>query len=174
MNRLLSGITVLSLAWAGSLTLSAEPQPAKPAAGKATPTFTRDVAPILYKNCVTCHRPGEIAPMSLLTYTDARPYAKAIRDEVGEGHMPPWHADPQFLKLRDERRLTPAEKDTLIRWANGGAPEGDRAALPPVPSFADGWRLGTPDAVLEMQEDYPIPAEGTIEPDRGASCRRAG
>ena len=66
---------------------------APPAAPAAVPTFTRDVAPILYKNCTTCHRPGEIAPMSLLTYEDARPYAKAIREEVGEGHMPPWHAD---------------------------------------------------------------------------------
>lgn len=148
------------LLWGTSLTLSAESQSAK---AKDTPTFTRDVAPILYKNCVTCHRPGEIAPMSLLTYADARPYAKAIRDEVGEGHMPPWHADPQYLKLRDERRLTQAERDTLIRWANDGAPEGDPKALPPLPPFTDGWRLGKPDAVLEMQEDYPVPAEGTIE-----------
>ena len=67
--------------------LTAAPPPAA-----AVPTFTKDVAPILYKNCTTCHRPGEIAPMSLLTYEDARPYAKAIRDEIGEGHMPPWHA----------------------------------------------------------------------------------
>src|SRR5580765_6465257 len=80
----------------------------EPAAKSPVPTFTKDVAPILYKNCTTCHRPGEIAPMSLLTYDDARPYAKAIRDEVGEGHMPPWHADAPAGTFENERKLSDA------------------------------------------------------------------
>jgi hypothetical protein len=168
MKRTIPLIAATAMAWAVSLGLSAdqamEADPAKArAAAPGAPTFTKDVAPILYKNCVGCHRPGEIAPMSLLTYADARPWAKAIRDEVGDGNMPPWHANPQFLKLRDERRLTDADKSTLVRWANTGALEGDPKALPPVPSFTDGWRMGKPDQIFEMQEDYAVPAEGTIE-----------
>lgn len=127
------------------------------------PTFASDVAPILYKNCVGCHRPGEIAPMSLLTYADARPWAKAIRDEVSERNMPPWHADAPKGTFHNERGLTDDERDTLVRWANGGAPQGDPKELPPAPKFADGWSIGKPDVVLEMQEDYKIPANGTIQ-----------
>ncbi len=167
MKRTSPIIVAVAMAWAASLGLTAEqaqgPETSKGTSGVGAPTFTKDVAPILYKNCVGCHRPGEIAPMSLLTYADARPWAKAIRDEVGEGHMPPWHADPQYLKLRDERRLTDAEKSTLVRWANTGAVEGDPKALPAAPTFTDGWRMGKPDAIFEMQEDYAVPAEGTIE-----------
>jgi hypothetical protein len=130
--------------------------------GAAVPTFTKDVAPILFKNCVGCHRPGEIAPMSLLTYDEARPWAKAIRDEVADGTMPPWHADAPRGTFHNERGLSPAEKDTLARWANGGAPPGDPKDLPAAPLFADGWSIGKPDAVFEMTEDYKVPAEGTI------------
>jgi hypothetical protein len=101
--------------------------------------------------------------MSLLTYDEARPWAKAIRDEVSEGHMPPWHADAPRGTFHNERLLTAEEKDTLVRWANGGAPKGDAKDLPPVPMFADGWAIGKPDVVLEMQEDYKVPAEGTIQ-----------
>jgi copper type II ascorbate-dependent monooxygenase-like protein len=127
------------------------------------PTFAKDVAPILYKNCVGCHRPGEIAPMSLLTYKDARPWAKAIRDEVSEGNMPPWHADAPKGTFHNERLLTDAEKDTLVRWANGGARQGDPKDLPPVPALVEGWQIGKPDVVFEMAEDYKVPAEGTIQ-----------
>jgi hypothetical protein len=132
------------------------------AAKAAVPTFARDVAPILYKNCTTCHRPGEIAPMSLLTYDDARPYAKAIRDEVGEGHMPPWHADAPAGTFENERGLTADEKKTLLAWATGGAPKGNLKDLQPAPEYPEGWTIGTPDVVLEMQEDYEIPASGTV------------
>jgi hypothetical protein len=126
------------------------------------PTFTKDVAPILYKNCTTCHRPGEIAPMSLLTYADARPYAKAIRDEVGEGHMPPWHADAPAGTFENERRLTDDEKKTLLAWVAGGAPKGNAKDLPPAPTYPEGWTIGKPDVILAMQEDYKIPARGTV------------
>jgi hypothetical protein len=134
-----------------------------PKPGKDVPTFSKDVAPILYKNCATCHRPGEIAPMPLLSYKDARPYAKAIRDEVGDGTMPPWHADGTHGKFSNDRSLSPADKDVLARWANGGAPEGDPKDLPALPKFTEGWQLGEPDAVLQMPVDYKVPADGFVE-----------
>jgi hypothetical protein len=134
---------------------------AKPAAG--VPTFTKDVAPILYKNCTQCHRPGEIAPMSLLTYEDARPWAKSIRDEVSDGTMPPWHADAPHGTFLNDRRLTPAEKAIITQWASSGAPKGDPQDLPPLPSYAEGWTLGKPDAIFEMAEPYKLPADGTIQ-----------
>jgi hypothetical protein len=131
-------------------------------AGAATPTFNKDIAPILYANCTTCHRAGEIAPMSLLTYKEARPWARAMATQVTNGTMPPWHADPAHGKFSNERRLTDEQKSTIVRWASGGAPEGIPADLPPPPPYVEGWRLGQPDVVLSMQEDYPIPATGTI------------
>ena len=143
----------------GTVAVRAGEQNAKPAA----PTFTKDIAPILYRNCTACHRPGEIAPMSLLTYEDARPYAKAIRDDVSEGHMPPWHADAAHGTFLNERRLTGTEKETLLEWANNGAPKGDPKDLPPAPSYVEGWAIGKPDAVFEMAEDYTVPAEGVIQ-----------
>ena len=127
------------------------------------PTFARDIAPILYSNCASCHRPGEIAPMALLTYAEARPWAQAIGRRVAEGSMPPWHADAPHGTFTNERRLSPAQKDVIARWVAGGAPEGNPADLPPQPAFADGWRIGTPDQVFELPEDYAVPAQGTIE-----------
>ena len=126
------------------------------------PTFAKDVAPILYKNCVTCHRPGEIGPMPLLTWEDARPYAQAILEEVGAGHMPPWHAEAPDGTFSNERRLSAADKATLLAWAGGGAPKGDPKDMPAMPSFADGWQLGQPDQVLEMSEAFQVPASGTV------------
>src|SRR5262245_39673842 len=100
----------------------------------ATPTFAKDVAPIFYKNCTNCHRPGEIAPMSLLTFKDARPWVRSIATKVGGDTMPPWHADPEFGKFLNDRRLSPAEKATILAWVNAGAPEGNPADLPKAPS----------------------------------------
>ena len=140
---------------------SADQYAPKPTAG--VPTYTKDVAPILFKNCTSCHRPGEIAPMSLMTYEDARPWAKSIRDEVTEGTMPPWHADAPHGSFHNERRLTDAEKETLTKWANGGSPKGDPKDMPETPAYADGWVLGKPDAVFEMLEPYKLPADGTIQ-----------
>lgn len=127
------------------------------------PTFSRDVAPILYAHCVECHRASEIAPMSLVTYAEARPWARAIAQRVRDGVMPPWHADAPEGTFRNERRLTAAQKDIIERWALGGAPEGDPANLPAPPAFASGWQIGTPDAIFEMLEDYLVPATGTIQ-----------
>jgi hypothetical protein len=146
---------------AASVQLGAQ-SPAGTATGTSGPTYSRDVAPILYRNCTNCHRPGEIAPMSLLTYKDARPWAKSIATRVTAGTMPPWHADPATGEFLNDRRLNAVEKETLVQWVTAGAPEGDPADLPAPPQYADGWMIGQPDAVLPMQEDYPIPAAGTI------------
>ena len=159
------GSTALAVVWIG-VVASAVPGAREQDAAKtpaAVPTFSKDVAPILYKNCTACHRPGEIAPMSLLSYDKARPYAKAIREEVQDGTMPPWHAEAAHGTFLNERGLTDAEKDILIRWASNGAPEGDPKDLPPAPTYEEGWTIGKPDVVLEMAEDYKVPADGVIE-----------
>jgi hypothetical protein len=125
-------------------------------------TYTRDVAPILYKNCASCHRPGDIAPMPLLTYEQTRPWAKSIREKVSLGQMPPWHsADPRGT-FSNDRRLTDAEKETLISWANSGAAKGDPKDLPPAPVFSSDWEIGKPDMVLSMPKAFDVPASGTI------------
>ena len=127
------------------------------------PTFSRDVAPILYKSCVSCHRPGEAAPMSLLTYEQARPYARAIANAVTNRTMPPWHADAPAGTFHNERLMSDAERQTLSSWAATGALQGDAKDLTAAPAFVEGWSLGKPDIVLEMQEDYTIPARGVVE-----------
>ena len=104
--------------------------PMRAQAPSAAPTYSKDVAPILYKNCTNCHRPGELAPMSLLTYKDARPWAKSIATNVSKGTMPPWHADPAYGEFVNDRRLSDAERDTVVKWASNGAPEGDPKELP--------------------------------------------
>ncbi|HLJ46947.1 MAG TPA: hypothetical protein VKU01_13110 [Bryobacteraceae bacterium] len=128
----------------------------------ATPTFSKDVAPILYKNCASCHRAGEIAPMSLLTYEQTRPWAKSIREMVMRGQMPPWHAAEPRGTFSNDRRLTDNDKKTLVAWIDGGAPEGNPKDLPPQPKFTEGWEIGTPDLVLSMSKPYSVPASGTI------------
>jgi hypothetical protein len=125
-------------------------------------TFTKDIAPILYKNCVDCHRAGEIAPMSLLSYKEVRPWAKSIRERVLDRSMPPWSADPRHGSWANDPRLSEQEIATIVEWVNAGAPKGDDKDLPPAPKFTDGWTIGTPDAVVEMQEEYTVPADGTV------------
>src|SRR5918999_6597055 len=129
----------------------------------SVPTYTKDIAPILFKQCVSCHRPGEAAPMSLMTYEQARPYAKAILNAVHKGTMPPWHAEAPAGTFHNERILSDAERRTLIDWASGGSPRGNLADMPAPPTFAEGWSLGAPDLVLSMDEDFSLPATGTIE-----------
>ena len=141
------------------LALAAAPL-AQPA---ATPTYSKDVAPILNKNCAGCHRPGDIAPMSLLTYEDARPWAKAIRSAVALGKMPPWHAMEPRGTFSNDRRLTDQDKETLIAWADGGSPLGNPKDLPPAPKFVEGWDIGQPDAVVSMVKPFDVPASGTID-----------
>ena len=139
----------------------AHAQGARATAG--APTFSKDVAPIFYKNCTTCHRPGEIAPMSLLTYSDTRPWTRAISTQITKGTMPPWHADPAHGSFLNDRRLTDAEKNTILNWVAAGAPEGNAADLPAQPVYPEGWSIGKPDAVFALGEEYPVPASGTVD-----------
>ena len=128
----------------------------------SAPTFARDVAPILYKNCTSCHRPGGLGPMSLLTYEGAYQSAAEIRDYVSTGAMPPWHADAPHGTFLNDRRLSDADKQTIVRWVDAGAPQGDLRDLPPAPSYPGGWTR-KPDAVFTMPTEYPVPATGVIE-----------
>jgi len=125
-------------------------------------TFTKDVAPIFYKNCTGCHRPGEIAPMSLLTYNDARPWAKSIREKVANRDMPPWHADPKYGEWRNDRRISQEAINTILAWVNNGAKEGDPKDLPPMPEYTPGWKIGKPDQTFSAPEQS-VPAEGVVD-----------
>jgi hypothetical protein len=151
---------VMAVVGAGAPASAASQQPV---AADPAPTFSKDVAPIFYGNCVSCHRPGEVAPMSLITFRDVRPWAASIRDKVARRTMPPWHADPQHGAFRNDPSLTQPEIDTIVRWVDAGAREGDSADLPALPAFPDGWQIGTPDVVFEMAAEYDVPASGTIE-----------
>jgi hypothetical protein len=126
-------------------------------------TFNKDVLPILQNRCQGCHRPGEAAPMAFLTYSDTRPWAAAIRQAVQTGKMPPWHADPAHGRFLNDRRLTAAEKETLVEWTRTGAREGDPKLAPPLRQFTERWTIGQPDLVFDMGTDYRVPAKGTVE-----------
>jgi len=124
-------------------------------------TFYKDVLPILQNNCQTCHRPGEIAPMSFLTYKDTRPWAKAMKAAVVSRQMPPWFADPKYGHFANDRTLSDATIKTLVAWADGGAAEGDAKDAPAPVQWVDGWSV-KPDMIIEMPKDVPLPANGTI------------
>lgn len=126
-------------------------------------TFYRDVLPILQERCQSCHRAGEIGPMPLGSYTEVRPWAKAIRQAVVTRKMPPWNAEGTQGKFRNDPSLSPAEINKLTVWIDGGVPEGNVKDAPPARSFAEGWSIGTPDVVFEMPEAYDVPVAGTIE-----------
>jgi len=127
-----------------------------------SPTFTKDVAPILYARCAECHRPGEAGPMALLTYEQVRPWAKAIKTSTLSRTMPPWHADPSQTHFANNRRLSDAQVQTIAKWVDAGAPEGNKKDLPKLPSFTEGWKIGKPDWTADMGADFAIPAEGVI------------
>ncbi|MEO8026665.1 MAG: thiol-disulfide isomerase [Bryobacteraceae bacterium] len=134
-----------------------------PAALAATaPTFHKDVEPILQRKCQGCHRPGEAAPMGFLTYAQARPWAKAIRGAVLEKKMPPWFADPAYGHYSNDSRLSAKETQTLVAWADSGAPEGALKDAPPAREFETGWAIGKPDVVFQMPKAFQAPASGDI------------
>jgi hypothetical protein len=126
-------------------------------------TFYKDVLPVLQKNCQTCHRPGEAAPMSFLTYETARPWAKGIKTAVVTKKMPPWYADPHYGKFSNDRSLSQAEIDTLVAWADSGAAAGNPKDAPKPTEWVEGWRISKPDVVLSMPVAFNIPASGTID-----------
>src|SRR5262249_21740279 len=113
-------------------------RPAGAADGKPAPTFSKDVAPIFYKACVECHRPTMFAPMSLMTYDEARPWARSIKQRVVSRAMPPWGADAPHGLFKNDPSLTQAEVDTVAAWVDAGAPKGDDNDLPAAPQFAEG------------------------------------
>lgn len=155
---------ILALSLFGSLAafgvfLSLESSAAKTA---VFVTFNKDVAPIIQNKCQVCHRPGEVAPMSFLTYKDVRPWAKSIREAVNSRQMPPWFADPNHGEFSNDCRLSPKEIETITAWVEGGAKEGESKDLLPNPKFPEGWQIGKPDVVLPMTVDFNIPAEGAV------------
>ena len=136
--------------------------PSAALAADAPVTFTKDVAPILYKNCVECHRPTMFAPMSLMTFEDARPWARAIKQRVTARTMPPWGADPAHGTFKNDPRLSERDIETIAKWVDAGAPKGDDKDLPPAPQLVEGWTIGKPDAVFTMDEEFTIPPTGAI------------
>jgi hypothetical protein len=146
--------------FATAMTLSIRATPTQSTA--APVTFTKDVLPILQKNCQGCHRPGEIAPMSFLTYQDVRPWAKAMKEAVISRKMPPWFADPNYGHFSNAKTLNEADIQTIVAWVDGGAVGGDPKDAPPSIGFPSGWNIN-PDMVIEMPMDVPLPATGTID-----------
>lgn len=124
------------------------------------PTFNRDIAPIIFANCSSCHRPGESGPFSLLTYDDVISHRQQIVDVTQSGYMPPWQPEPGHLPFRSERRLSNDQLSKIAKWVETGAAEGDPADLPAIPKFTSGWQLGEPDLVLEMDRPYNVAAGG--------------
>ncbi len=126
-------------------------------------TFHKTVEPILQARCQGCHRPGEAAPMSLMSYQEARPWAKAMKNAVLQHKMPPWFADAAHGTFSNDRRLAQEEIDALVAWADGGAKEGDAKDAPAPKTFAEGWSIGKPDVVLSLPAPFEVPASGTVE-----------
>src|SRR5438876_5033883 len=127
-------------------------------------TFTKDVAPILQRSCQTCHRPESMAPMSLMTYEDARPWVRSIKRRVVAREMPPWHIERNvgIQKFKDDVSLSDAEIATIVAWIDGGAVKGHTADLPPPRKFDDieQWRIGTPDLIVQVPQPWTVPPEG--------------
>jgi len=129
----------------------------------ATPTYYRDVLPILQQHCQSCHRAGEIGPMQLMSYAQTRPFARAIADSAAKREMPPWFADPAIGHFANDPSLTQQEIDTLVSWANAQAPAGDSHAAPRPRQWPEGWMIPQPDVVLRMPKPVALPAHGDID-----------
>jgi hypothetical protein len=143
-------MTAYKFSWILALTCGALLCAQEPPATREI-TFNKDIAPIFYKSCVTCHHPNDIAPMSLTTYKEARPWAAAIRQAVVQRVMPPWHADPHAGQFLNDPRLSDEDIAAIDAWVKTGAKEGDPKDLPPAPEFKDGWHIN-PDLVLTIPE----------------------
>ena len=123
-------------------------------------TFSENVAPIIFNHCTSCHRPGENASFSLMSYDDVRPRGRQIAAVTLAHQMPPWKAAPSDYAFKNDRRLSDADVDVIQRWVSAGMAEGDRTKLPAMPKFVEGWQLGEPDLVVKMPEAYEVPASG--------------
>ena len=146
---------LFALISASALILSAAP------AVTPAPTFSKDVLPILQKNCQTCHRPGEAAPFSLLTYESARPWAKAIKGAVAARKMPPWFADPKYGHFSNDARLPDSDVQTIVAWVDGGALQGDPKDAPAPIEWREGWNI-KPDVEISLLKPYTVPAKGVV------------
>ena len=150
-----------AVVWAlGTAATPAGQAPPRAPVSREQPTFARDVAPILYEHCVSCHHPGGAGPFSLISYGDARRRARQIVRVTRRRYMPPWLPEPGHVRFAGEQRLSDRQIATLEAWARAGAPEGEARRAPRVPAFRDGWQLGTPDLVLEAPEPFLLRAEG--------------
>jgi peroxiredoxin len=129
---------------------------------ETTVTYSKDVAPILQQHCQGCHRPGQIGPMALLRYEDAAAWSETIREVIQERRMPPWHADPHYAKFSNDRSLSAEQRDKLLTWVKQGCPEGDHKDLPPPAVFSSNWRVGKPDMVFTMTEEFKVPAKAPV------------
>lgn len=140
-----------------------EPVPAQPepTPDAGPPTFTRDVAPIVFRHCAPCHTENGAAPFALVDYDDVRDHASQIVEITASRTMPPWLPAPGVTRFVGERRLTDGELETLAKWADAGRLEGDAAELPPRPAVASSWRVGAPDVILEPDVAFTVPADGT-------------
>jgi hypothetical protein len=138
-------------------------QKASPAESGAAPTFYRDVLPILQNHCQSCHRADEIGMMPLVSYEQARPFAKAIAASVSQKKMPPWFADPGVGHFSNDPSLVPKEIATLVSWADANAPAGHPHDAPPARQWTRGWAIPQPDVVLQMPKAVTIPARGDVE-----------
>ncbi|HEY4088958.1 MAG TPA: hypothetical protein VGM43_23680 [Bryobacteraceae bacterium] len=126
----------------------------------ATPTFNKDIAPILFQNCAECHRPGQVAPFPLLSYSDASRRASLIATVTAKRYMPPWKAEAGYGHFMGERRLSDAQIALIGEWARSGAPEGDPRQKPSPPQFSSGWQAGRPDTVFSLPRPFQIAADG--------------
>ena len=124
-------------------------------------TFNREIAPILYRSCAPCHRPGESGPFPLLTYSDAKAHARQIAAVTKSRFMPPWLPAPEGLQFRDELRLTDQEIARVQAWVEQGAVEGSPSDLPPAPKFTQGWQMGQPDVVIKAAKPFALPPSGS-------------
>jgi hypothetical protein len=158
MGYRLFAVLVLSGLILGTYQSAPQKAPASP-----TPTFYHDVLPILRDHCQSCHRPGEVAPMPLVTYAQTRPWAQAIARETGMKMMPPWFADPRYGHFANDSSLTEKQIATLTAWAAAGAPAGDAHDAPAPRTWPDGWNIPEPDMIVKMPKPVKIPAEGEIE-----------
>lgn len=129
---------------------------------QAPVTYTKHVAGVLNKHCVSCHHAGSLAPFALTSYTDAAGWADTIQEVIDEQRMPPWHANPKYGRFSNDNRLTDEEKHLIAQWVKSGAPQGDPKDLPPAPSLVEGWRI-KPDVVLTMPKEFKVPAKGTVQ-----------
>jgi tetratricopeptide (TPR) repeat protein/mono/diheme cytochrome c family protein len=155
---------ILLVGACATVPLSARPGPkpdSQASRGEAQVTFNRDIAPLVFRSCATCHRPGEAAPFSLLNYPDVKKHARQIVDVARSRAMPPWLPEPQDLKFADELRLSDAEINMLQRWVEQSEVEGNPADLPAQPRFVEGWRLGQPDMILSATKPLTLPPQGT-------------